>query len=244
MNRRQLLASALAVTVARPAFAASPEWQARLIQGGFDGKAYLAGLHIVLMPGWKTYWRVPGEAGIPPQIKVNGDNLESFEVLAPLPTRITDASGEAIGYHDEVVFLLRVVPKAPEKPLSATVSAFFGVCEQICKPAKFEGALEMQPGMQTSSVLASWQAKIPIAGDFISSARLDAAELVITLTQTIEDLFIEGPEELYFRAPTFTQGKAKIEIDGLQPGQSLKGISLRCTAAMQGKGLEQMISVS
>lgn len=245
MNRRQLLATALASTLARPALAAEEGWQARILQGGFDGKVYLAGLHIMLMPGWKTYWRVPGEAGIPPQIKVSGENVEGFEVLAPLPTRITDGSGEAIGYHDEVVFMLRMAPKLIDQSLSAKVSAFFGVCEQICKPAKFEGSLTMQPGITESApVLSAWQKKFPVAQDFMTQATADNGTLAISLRQAVDDIFIEGPDELYFRAPTFGDGKATIKIDGLQSGQSLQGVSLRCTAAMQGKGLEQVISVS
>ena len=245
MKRRTLLTILTAAAFAPSGRAANPDWQARLVAGGFDGQNYLAGLHITLAPGWKTYWRVPGEAGVPPDIKVSGNNLESFEVQLPLPKRIIDESGEAIGYHDEVVFLLALKPKVAEQPVSASVAAFFGVCQNICRPAKFDATLDLKPGISVAApLLAEWRAKVPTPSDFITSARQTGAELVLSLNQQVADIFVEGPDGLYFRKPTFSQGKAMIKIDGLQDGQKLAGTSLRVTADMQGKGLEQVVKVA
>ena len=245
MKRRTLLAVLTATAFAPPARSASPDWQASLIAGGFDGQNYLAGLRIMLAPGWKTYWRVPGEAGVPPEIKISGDNLESFEVQLPLPKRINDESGEAIGYHDEVMFLLALQPKLAGQPVSASVSAFFGVCQNICKPAKFDATLDLKPGIsEAEPLLAAWQAKLPTPSDFVTSARQAGAELALSLKQQVGDIFVEGPDGLYFRKPTFNQGKSLIKIDGLQDGQKLAGTSLRVTADMQGKGLEQVVKVA
>ena len=199
----------------------------------------------MLEPGWKTYWRVPGEAGVPPQIKVTGDNVESFDILSPLPMRITDESGEAIGYHDEVVFLLSVKAKDITQPVSAAISAFFGVCQNICKPAKFDGTLELKPEPNSADpVLAAWQDKLPKTATFVGHAQQKDSELVLTLETPVSDIFVEGPDSLYFRKPSFQANKAVLKIDGLQKGETLKGKELRCTATMQGKGLEQTITVS
>jgi DsbC/DsbD-like thiol-disulfide interchange protein len=245
MKRRTLLTILTATAFAPPARTASPDWQASLIAGGFDGQNYLSGLRIILAPGWKTYWRVPGEAGVPPDIKVSGDNLDSFEVQLPLPKRIIDESGEAIGYHDEVIFLLVLKPKSADQPVSAHVSAFFGVCQDICKPAKFDATLDLKPGLnEADPLLAAWRARLPAPSAFITSARQTGAELVLSLKQQVDDIFVEGPDGLYFRKPAFSQGKAIIRIDGLQDGQKLGGTSLRVTADMQGKGLEQVVKVA
>ena len=245
MKRRTFLTILTTAAFASPARATSPDWQASLIAGGFDGQKYLAGLRIMLAPGWKTYWRVPGEAGVPPDIKVNGENLDSFEVQLPLPKRIIDESGEAIGYHDEVIFLLALKPKSAGQPVSAHVSAFFGVCQNICKPAKFDAILDLKPGInEADPLLATWRARLPAPSAFITSARQAGTEMVLGLKQQVDDIFVEGPDGLYFRKPAFSQGKATIKIDGLQDGQKLAGTSLRFTADMQDKGLEQMVKVA
>lgn len=242
MNRRLLLASLAALPFARPAFAAG-EWQARLIPGAFDGKLYTCGLHIVLAPGWKTYWRVPGEAGIPPDIKLEGANIASIEVAYPLPTRSQDGSGEAIGYHGEVLFPIAIKPQDAGKPVSAKLSALFGICQQICKPAKFEGALDLSPNNQPGAddaLIHQWQMRLPSPASFVKAASISEKTLTLTLDRAVDDIFIEGPDGLYFRKPEFSGNTATLKIDGDTP---LSGLNLRITAAMQGKGLEQQVTV-
>ena len=142
MKRRDFLATVAASTFMSPTIARADDWQTRLVKSSATGEL-LYGLHIKLSPGWKTYWRVPGSAGIPPSIKLEGTDIESLAVNYPLPIRINDESGEAIGYHDEVVFILRPKLKAEAKPekLNGKVSALFGVCKDICRPAKYAADL-------------------------------------------------------------------------------------------------------
>ena len=74
----------------------------RLVDGGLTQGHRLAGIQIELDPGWKTYWRVPGEFGVPPAFDWSGsDNLKHAEVFFPAPTRLVDQGGEAIGYEDQ-----------------------------------------------------------------------------------------------------------------------------------------------
>ena len=71
-----ILAVNLVVTVAvpRPALAADASaWDGdqraavRLIAGTQRGAVHRAGIEIRLAPGWKTYWRYPGDSGIAPR---------------------------------------------------------------------------------------------------------------------------------------------------------------------------------
>jgi DsbC/DsbD-like thiol-disulfide interchange protein len=246
MNRRILLASLAAFPFATRAQAAG-DWQARLVLGTFDGSVYQAGLHLLLAEGWKTYWRVPGEAGIPPQITVTGSNLESAEVEYPLPTRIVDESGESLGYHKEVLFPLSLKPKDSAQPVEAKVSAFFGICEQICKPAKFADALMLAPASgQTNEqqLIQLWRDQVPKQADFADAAMIEGKELVLQLRQPVDDIFVEGPDGLYFRKPQFANDKARLVIDGLKDDIPTKGMALRLTAAMQGQGLEQALTLA
>ena len=243
MNRRQLLASAAASTFLAPALAQAAEWDTRLITSSANGEL-LYGLHIKLTSGWKTYWHVPGVAGIPPAIKLEGPDIESFTVDYPLPIRIIDASGEALGYHDEVVFILRPKLNPDVKPdkVSGTVSAFFGVCQNICRPAKFSA--DLSTAVADENLMQSFQKRVPIASDFATKAVQKGDQLEITLNQVVQDLFIDGPTELYFRKPTFGMGYAKLKIDGLTADQKIQGKALKITAVVDGDGLEQTVIVA
>ena len=58
-----------------------------------------AGIELRLAPGWKTYWRYPGDSGIPPRFDfAKSRNVKSVTVRWPAPQRLTDESGTSIGY--------------------------------------------------------------------------------------------------------------------------------------------------
>ncbi|MEO6609559.1 MAG: protein-disulfide reductase DsbD domain-containing protein [Aestuariivirga sp.] len=248
MKRRILLSGLMALPFAASA-RAEQAWSAELLQGNFDGKAYQAGLRITLQPGWKTYWRNPGEGGIPPTITVDGDNLASFTVVAPLPIRIEDEGGEAIGYHDEVVFPLFLTPKNVAGPLAVSVKSFFGVCAQVCSPAKFEGELQFQHNVAPSASaqkLNQWLARVPQKQNFIAASSVRDGQLVLELQQPVDDIFVEGPDRYYFRKPDLNHqaGTAIIKVDGLKADSGLMAAKLRITAAAQGHGIEQTITLA
>ncbi|MBY0299817.1 MAG: hypothetical protein K2X71_27900 [Methylobacterium sp.] len=125
-----------------PADAASP-WatglhaRARLIPGGqADGVRY-AGLEIVLDRGFKTFWRDPGESGMPPAIDWSASrNAASFDVLWPVPRRMNEAGDVVFGYEDRVVLPIRVVPVDPASPVGLRLRLDYGVCNDICIPIR------------------------------------------------------------------------------------------------------------
>ncbi len=240
MNRRHFLGAAGLLLCASQASAAQ-DWQARLIRGKRDGNVQWAGLQVMLAPGWKTYWRVPGEAGIPPQITVKGTGISDVAVDYPLPRRLVDASGEAIGYHDEVLFPIRLTLTGNDIG-DAKLSAFFGVCQEICKPAKFEG--DVASAAEDDVLIAAWQQKVPMTGNFVTAAKSENNILSLNLAQPTEDIFVEGPEGLYFRKPEIKGRAATLICDGLESGQTLKNLSLRLTASVGGKGLEQTVTAA
>ncbi|MBG1233384.1 protein-disulfide reductase DsbD domain-containing protein [Aestuariivirga litoralis] len=242
MKRRNVLIGLGLLPLTSTAKADGTGWRARLVSGGFDGNDYWAGLHIALGEGWKTYWRVPGEAGIPPEIKVEGVDVTGFEVLFPLPERIDDESGEAIGYHHEVLLPIRISVKDAGKVPDAALSAFFGVCKEICAPAKFESKLS--DAKADAELLKAWRAKVPAAGTFASGVTQEKDEVVLTFTGPADDILAEGPVGLYFRRPVISGSTARFKIDGLDEGQKLSGESLTFTATNKGQGLVQVITVA
>ncbi|MEM1130724.1 MAG: protein-disulfide reductase DsbD domain-containing protein [Pseudomonadota bacterium] len=114
-----------------------------------DQGTRMTGLELRLEPGWKTYWRAPGEAGIPPRFDWTGsDNLRDVRVHWPRP-EVFDTNGmRTIGYHDEVTFPLELIPEDPAKPIKLRARADFGVCSDICIPVSmdFETAVDRGNG--------------------------------------------------------------------------------------------------
>ena len=107
-----------------------------------DAGTLRAGIEIKLQPGWKTYWRYPGDTGVPPRFDFAGsDNLGTAKVLYPAPHSFSDEAGTSIGYKDSVIFPVHVTPRDPSKPVTLTLKIDYAVCEKLCIPA--EGTREL-----------------------------------------------------------------------------------------------------
>jgi DsbC/DsbD-like thiol-disulfide interchange protein len=115
---------------------------ARLIAGsqvaGSDTKIVRAGVEIKLDPGWKTYWRDPGDSGVPPKLDFAGsDNVKSVTVLWPAPERFPDgAGGNSIGYLDHVILPLRITPQDAKEQSSLKLKLGYDICGNMCVPVE------------------------------------------------------------------------------------------------------------
>lgn len=129
----------LALLVAFPAFAQSqgdvvhgnllPGW--RMANGH-----YMAAVDLHLAPEWKTYWRAPGDAGIPPVFDWSGSsNLKTVQFHWPSPKVLTLNGVMTIGYLDELVLPVEVVAADPSKPVVLALNLDLGVCHTVCMPA-------------------------------------------------------------------------------------------------------------
>lgn len=248
MKRRSLLQVPFALALASSARAASPPWSARLLKGGFDGKFYWSGLAITLVPPWKTYWRVPGDGGIAPQIDLALENVGMDKIHYPLPSRFEDEAGMTIGYKTEAVFPISLLPMDASRPVKVSLKSFFGVCEVVCIPAQFSAEVMFDPAVSDApdqQLISLWQAKVPVMSveGPIVSATADEKFLILDLMEPVTDLFIEGNPLHYFGKPETTSGIIRIPVSGVKPGQDLKGSPLRVTINKDGRALEQTITV-
>src|SRR5258708_39141829 len=102
----------------------------RLLAGSRSGAVLLGGIAIQLQPGWKTYWRTPGDSGVPPRFDFSkSENIEAVTVLWPAPTKFDDgAGGYSLGYHDQVVLPLRIVAQNADKPGTLRAGIHYAVC--------------------------------------------------------------------------------------------------------------------
>jgi len=114
-------------------WAKSLKSSARLISGGGAS----AGVEIQLAPGTITYWRNPGDAGLPPVFSFEGStNLAAADIRFPAPTRIRERDGEAFGYDRSLILPIDVRAIDPAKPVALALKLNYAVCEKICVPAQ------------------------------------------------------------------------------------------------------------
>ena len=192
--------------------------RARLLAaGGLTEGRYLAGVEIRLAPKNLTYWKLPGDAGVPPVFSFEGSkNLKSAEPLYPAPRRYPEASGEAFGYMDEVLFALKVTPIDPKKPVSIALKLDYATCEKICIPARAELSLDLAPDAKQSleaSLLRAWLDRTPRPpGDpaaprpLLTPADKPNAWRVRFSGDAPADLFAEGPDDWFFDTKRSTEG--------------------------------------
>jgi DsbC/DsbD-like thiol-disulfide interchange protein len=207
-----------AICLAAPAtespWVKEPYSKVRLVSGavGDNGSNHvLAGVQIRLAPGWKTYWRTPGDSGVPPSFDWSGSkNLKQAEVLYPSPHRFPEAGGTAIGYADEVVFPIKVTPERPDEPVELKVSVDYGLCKTLCIPNQAILSLELPPALAAgdgnSLLLERYLALVPkpvtkgdlpAIGDTEAKLDGDRPELLIEALfppgAIATDLFVEAP---------------------------------------------------
>ena len=115
----------------------------RLLAGSRSGAVLLGGIAFQLQPGWHTYWRNPGDSGVPPRIDFSkSENIEAVTILWPAPTKFADgAGGISLGYQKQVVLPLRIVAKNADKPVTLRADINYAVCEKICIPVEASAEL-------------------------------------------------------------------------------------------------------
>ncbi|HTC06790.1 MAG TPA: protein-disulfide reductase DsbD domain-containing protein [Xanthobacteraceae bacterium] len=241
-----------------------PHAQARLIAGSVMKSAdatYLhAGVEIRLDAGWKTYWREPGDSGVPPTFDFSGsENVKSVAVEWPAPERFPDgAGGNSIGYVGRVVLPLRIVPKDAAKHAAVHLKLNYAVCGNLCVPAEATLELALSGDGAEETALEKEELHVPrrIAPGpgkgfgVISAHREPGGEherVVVEVAAPTDaplDLFVEGPTpdwSLPLPEPSGTDGALRrftFDLDGLPPGASAKDVTLTFTAVSGDDAIE------
>jgi DsbC/DsbD-like thiol-disulfide interchange protein len=222
----------------------------RLLAGSRSGAVLLGGIAMQLQVGWKTYWRTPGDSGVPPRFDFSkSENIEAVTVLWPAPTKFDDgAGGHSLGYHNDIVLPLRIVAKNPDKPVTLRADINYAVCEKICIPVDASAELSFNSVASTedSALFAALDAvpKPANVGDpnplTIRDIKREgtSAVLVDVVTPDAKDvnLFVEGPTpdwslpipNLLEHSPPGVKRFA-FQLEGLPPGANPSGAALKFT---------------
>jgi DsbC/DsbD-like thiol-disulfide interchange protein len=240
---------------------------ARLIAGAMvktPTQAFLrAGVEIRLDPGWKTYWRYPGDSGVPPTFDFAGSqNVKSALVQWPAPEKFPDgAGGHSIGYVGDVVLPLKVVPIDASRPASLHVALHYAICGTLCVPAEATLELPLTGESADKAVLEKAEQRVPKRtalgvdlgnGLMIRSVQLTAAggaeRVFIDVAAPAGapvDLFVEGPTSEWALplpepegASTGRDRRYSFRVDGLPPGAHIKGATVTITAVSGNAAIE------
>lgn len=201
------------------------------------GDAATAGIEIKLQPGWKTYWRYPGDSGVPPRFDFSAsENLGDATALFPAPHLFKDETGNSLGYKDRVIFPVRVTAKDKTKPVTLKLKLEYAVCERLCVPAEGRAELKLPAGIgEFAAALKEAQARVPRIVDAaaigLTAKRAEGGGKPSVLVEIAKaspktELFVEGPTgEWALPIPVRAAGTANtftFELDGLPTGSDPK----------------------
>ncbi len=231
--RRIALFAALLLTSMPAAEAGTSEWAreaqsaVRLISAqtgiGPSGKIR-GGIEFELKPGWKVYWRAPGDAGFPPMPDWSAtENARIGQLEWPLPERFSVLGLETLGYEDQVVLPFAAEALDPTQPAAIRSTIRYLTCKEICIPYEARLAMTLAPGgvepAPEAHDIGKFASRVPrrdgAALIGIESLYLEATaktlHLVVSARSempfTAPDLFVEGP-------PGLAYGKPKVSLDG------------------------------
>ena len=263
-----LLVSALAVEAR--AEDASP-WQkdahsqVRLLAGSRSGAVLLGGVAFRLQPGWKTYWRTPGDSGVPPRFDFSkSENVEAVTVLWPAPQKFDDgAGGYSLGYHDQIVLPLRIVAKNVDKPVTLRAGIDYAVCEKICIPVQANAELSFNSVASTEdSALFAALDTVPKPANIGDPNPLTIRDVkregksgvlvdVVTPDARNVSLFVEGPTpdwglpvpKVVEKGPPGVK-RFSFQLDAVPPGVNPDGAALKLTLVGADRSYEFNVNLN
>jgi DsbC/DsbD-like thiol-disulfide interchange protein len=222
----------------------------RLLAGSRSGAVLLGGIAFQLQPGWHTYWRTPGDSGVPPRIDFSkSENIEAVTILWPAPIKFEDGSGGiSLGYQKQVVLPLRIVAKNGDKPVTLRADINYAVCEKLCIPVEASAELAF------TSVASTEDSALSAALDTVPKPATIGDPNTLTIRDVKRDgkigvlvdvaapdsaevnLFVEGPTpdwalpvpKLLEHGPPGVKRFA-FDLDGLPPGADPDGAALKLT---------------
>lgn len=262
----------LLVMSASPVGAAIGDWQgegnaqARLVAIGTnpDGRIS-AGIEIVLEPGWKTYWRSPGDAGIAPLVDFSASsNIQGSPKIAfPVPHRLDDGYAVTNVFQDRVVLPVTLSTLDPASPVRLVLSLDIGVCAEICIPEHYDLVLDLAPGeadAEAQAILDDARAALPDRADhgvfavdgIVRAGGADkrpvfAIEIVAPDAAGAE-VFVEGPADWYPAPPKLISSDGNratfsVEFSRLGSKIPIGGNAFRVTVVSAGNSVEDTVTL-
>jgi len=198
----------------------------RLVAGKQDGANWSAGIEIRLKAGAHTYWRSPGDSGVPPTFDFAGSaNFKSADVKFPAPRRMEEAGMQIFGYEGNVVFPVQITASDPERPVSVAVHFQYAACEKICMPAEARLKLTLDPrnpGVANVALIEEFLQRVPRPLDAPGAPSLKLSQVAgekkswrVAITPARgeqADLFAEAPDGWMFDTKRISPGLFELTL--------------------------------
>jgi suppressor for copper-sensitivity B len=208
------------------------------------GQALKLGLQFQLEPGWKIYWRSPGDAGFPPRPDwQESRNVAATEISWPAPKRFTIFDVETLGYSDQIVLPLSLTPEVPGQPVRLAGTVTYLTCEEVCIPHDAALSIELPAGPSavtpSAYLIDRYRAAVPVkqsgsardvpGGLAVQSASVgpgpqDGFTLTVAAGSTVPfddgqmELLVEGPAGTWFNKADVSiaddPGRAQFTVTG------------------------------
>ncbi|MCR9237393.1 MAG: protein-disulfide reductase DsbD family protein [Alphaproteobacteria bacterium] len=260
-----VLTIGLAMTLPSQAFEGQwvelPNAKARLLATGDPMSGHiLAGLEIELDEDWKTYWRFPGDSGIPPNFDWSGaQNVAGTQLLFPAPQRFTDEYGQSVGYKHRVVFPIEIELEGAGRSTNLELDIVLGICREVCIPVMERFSLKLPPIFVATeaakTILNAATETVPMKVDEAQQPEIKVTERVGTTPVVtvsvptmflIKDIFIEGPDTWFLSLPEKLPANDadqldvwQLPLDGTPIGKEPWGAAMRLTMVGTNESFEQ-----
>lgn len=259
---RTILLTILVFFWSGAAFAAAGAWvgddaaKVRIVstvEATGDAGEVMLGLEVKLGPGWHTYWRSPGMAGLPPALDWDKTRAEEFNlsdatILYPAPERYSAFGLETIGYYEQVLFPLRVKLLKPGQPLHLDLGMDYLVCNSICVPKHAALFFDLPAGEAArapeAALIEAAMDKMPgdarKSGILLRDVRVEDKRLIVRISSRTPlvrpDLFVENDKNIGFGAPVVEVEPGNLNasltitaVDTLPSPNALSGLPLTLT---------------
>jgi len=245
-----------------------PGPEGAVAEGAEGAGALSLGLQFELEPGWKIYWRSPGEAGYPPVVDWSAsENLTDARISWPVPHRFSLFGFETFGYKDAIVLPVDARAERPDAPVRIRAAITYLTCNEICIPREAVLALDLPPatkaptsaGMAERFLIDSYRTRVPGDGSAVGLSLVRAVltgpiatpELQVTARSDIAfgapDLLVEAPPGFLFGKPETTLangGKTvvlRLAALTVPEGSVIEGKRLTLTVTDGNRGMEQEV---
>ncbi|MDK9697068.1 MAG: protein-disulfide reductase DsbD family protein [Siculibacillus sp.] len=240
-----------------------------VVAGVVDGRPEV-GIEIALEPGWKTYWRNPGDAGIPPVVDWSKSaGVASFDLRFPAPVRFGEEGTTSIGYTAPVILPIDLALADPAKPATLDLDVQIGLCRDICVPVSARLTATVSPtGPVDAAALARLRearTRLPLpavkgVAPWVMALERDPDSVPGSILVKVKmpeeegdaagrDMLVEGPTgdwSLPLPARIATgRGREiwRFDLDGVPRGARLEGSELRFTMRIRDRVVEQNVTL-
>ncbi|NBZ88573.1 protein-disulfide reductase DsbD domain-containing protein [Stagnihabitans tardus] len=205
------------IFLASPALAVTQDdvLSARLLPGWrMEGGHYMAAIELQLAPGWHTYWRAPGEIGIPPSFDWQGSgNIAGAAFHWPAPEVIASDGMVSLGYNERLVLPVEIMPQG-EGAVEVRLAMDLGICKDICMPARLEFQAVLQGQGSPDGAIKAALAEVPEKGRAKLSCAVEPIDDGLRLTADIGMTGVEPFVIFETHDPRIWVSQASTRVEG------------------------------